>query len=39
MGWPEDVERELLEMKIERRRQKEVDGEEWASVIKDVSGP
>jgi hypothetical protein len=36
MGWPEDVERELRDVKVERRRQKEFDREEWASVIKEA---
>jgi hypothetical protein len=34
LRWIEEVEKDLREMKVERRRQKEVDGEEWAFVIK-----
>jgi hypothetical protein len=30
----EDVEKDLQETKVKRWRQKEVDREEWASVIK-----
>jgi hypothetical protein len=42
LRWLENVERELREMKFERWRQKEFDGEEWASAIKEaktVRGP
>jgi len=34
--WLEDVEKDLQEMKVKRRRQKKVDKEEWASVIKEA---
>jgi hypothetical protein len=34
LGWLEDAEMVLREMKVKRRRQKAVDREEWASVIK-----
>ena len=36
MRWLEDVEKDLREMKVKRGRQKEVDMEEWASVINEV---
>jgi hypothetical protein len=42
LRWPEDVERELREMKVERGRQKEFGREEWASATKEakvVRGP
>jgi len=42
MRWMEDVERDLWEMKVKRWRQKAVDREEWAFVIKEteaVRGP
>jgi hypothetical protein len=35
LRWPEDVGKDLLEMKIKRWRQKAVDREEWASVIRE----
>ena len=31
LRWPEDVGKDLLEMKVKRWRQKAVDREEWAS--------
>jgi hypothetical protein len=34
LRWMEDVKKNLLEMKVKRRRQKAVDKEEWASIIK-----
>jgi len=36
MRWLEDVERDLCEMKVKRWRQKAVDRDEWASVIKEA---
>jgi hypothetical protein len=36
MRWLEDVKKDLREMKIKRWQQKEVDWEEWASVINEV---
>jgi hypothetical protein len=36
LRWMEVVEKDLREMKIKRWRQKAVDREEWASVIKEV---
>jgi len=42
MRWLEDVRNDLREMKFKRWRQKAVDREEWASVIKEakaVRGP
>jgi hypothetical protein len=32
--WPEDAEKGLREMQIQRRRRKAIDRVEWASVIK-----
>jgi hypothetical protein len=38
--WLVDVEKDLGEMKVNRRRQKEVEREEWTAVIKvAVRGP
>ena len=40
--WLEDVEKDVREMKVRRLRQKTVDGEEWASIMKEakaVRGP
>jgi hypothetical protein len=34
--WLEDVEKDLREMKVKSLRQKEVDWEEWASIINEV---
>jgi hypothetical protein len=34
LGWLENVEKDLSEMRIKRWRQKAVDREEWASVMK-----
>jgi hypothetical protein len=34
--WLEDVEKDLREMKVKRWRQKAVDREEWAFVIKEA---
>jgi hypothetical protein len=34
LRWVEDVEKDLLKMKFKGWRQKTVDREEWASVIK-----
>ena len=34
----EDVEKDLREMKVKRRRQEEVDRLEWASVIEGAKG-
>jgi hypothetical protein len=42
MRWLEGVEKDLREVKFKRWRQKAVDREEWASVIKEtkaVRGP
>jgi hypothetical protein len=42
LRWLECVEKDLWEMKVKRWRQKAVDSEEWASVIKeakDLRGP
>ena len=42
MRWVEDVKGYLREMKVNRKGQKTVDREEWASIIrkaKDVRGP
>ena len=36
MRWFEDVEKYLREMKVKRWRQKAVDREEWASIIKEA---
>jgi hypothetical protein len=36
LRWLEDAEKGLWEMKVKRRRQKAVDKEEWASVMKEV---
>ena len=36
MRWLEDVEKDLREMKVKRWRQKAVDREEWASIIKEA---
>ena len=36
--WMEDVEKDLREMKVKRRRQEEVDRLEWASVIEGAKG-
>ena len=36
LRWMEDVEKDLWGMKVERRRQKAGDKEEWASVIKET---
>ena len=36
MRWLEDVEKDVLEMKVTRWRQGAVDREEWASVIKEI---
>ena len=36
MRWMEDVEKDLRGMKVERRRQKAGDKEEWVSVIKET---
>jgi len=36
LRWLEDVRKDLREMKVKRWRQKAVDGEEWASVIKEA---
>jgi hypothetical protein len=34
LRWLEDIEKDLLKMKVKRWRQKAVDREEWASIIK-----
>jgi hypothetical protein len=34
LRWLEDVEKNLRDMKFNRWRQKEIDSEEWAYVIK-----
>ena len=34
MRWLDDVEKDLREIKVKRRRQKEVDKEEWEPIIK-----
>jgi hypothetical protein len=42
LRWLEDVEEDLHEMKVKIWRQKAVDREEWASVVKEakaVRGP
>jgi hypothetical protein len=42
LRWLEAVEKDLQEMKVKRYRQKAVDREEWAYVIKEakaVRGP
>jgi len=42
LRWLEDVEKDLRQMKVKRRRQKAVDREVWASVNKgseDIRGP
>ena len=36
MRWLEDVEKDLRETKVKRWRQKAVDREEWASIIKEA---
>jgi len=36
MRWLDDVEKGVWEVKIKRWRQKTVDREEWASLIKDA---
>ena len=36
LRWMEDVEKNLLEMKFKRWRQKAVNKEEWASIIKEA---
>jgi hypothetical protein len=36
LRWLEFVEKDVWEMKVERLRQKVVDREEWASVIKEA---
>jgi len=36
LRWMEDLEKDLLEMKVKRWRQKAVDKEEWASVFKEA---
>jgi hypothetical protein len=36
LRWLEDVEKDLWEMEVKRWRQKAVDTEEWASVIKEA---
>jgi len=36
LRWLEDVEKDLREVKVKRWRQKAVDREEWASVIKEA---
>jgi len=38
-GWLEDVEKDLREMRVKRWRQKAVDREEWAFVIKAAKTP
>jgi hypothetical protein len=39
MRWSEGVEKDLLTMKIKRWRKKEVDREEWASVVMEARLP
>jgi hypothetical protein len=42
LRWLDDVEKNLLEMKVKRWREKAGDREEWASVMKEakaVRGP
>ena len=42
LRWLEDVEKDLQEMKVKKWRQKSIDREEWASVMKEakaVRGP
>jgi len=42
LRWLEDVEKDLRQMKVKRRRQKVMDREVWASVNKgseDIRGP
>jgi hypothetical protein len=34
LGWLENVEKDLREVKVKRWREKAVDREEWASIIK-----
>ena len=36
LRWMEDLEKDLADMKVKRRRQKAVDKEEWASIIKEA---
>jgi len=36
LRWMENVEKDLLELKFKRWRQKAVDKEEWASIIKEA---
>ena len=36
MRWLEDVEKNMREMKVKRRRQKAVGRKKWASVITEV---
>jgi len=36
LRWMENVEKNLLEMKFQRWRQKAVDKEEWASIMKEA---
>ena len=36
MRWLEDVEKDLREVKVKRWRQKAVDREEWAFIIKEA---
>jgi hypothetical protein len=38
LRWLECLEKDSQEMKIKRRRQKSVDREEWAPVIKEAMG-
>lgn len=38
MRWPEDVQKDLWEMKLKRWREKAADREEWVSVIKGGQG-
>jgi len=35
--WLEDVEKDVLEMQVTKRRQGAVDREEWVSVIKEAN--
>ena len=39
MGWLEDLEKDLREMRVKRWRQKGVDRDEWAFVIKEAKTP
>jgi hypothetical protein len=36
LRWLENVQKDIWEMKVKRRRQRAVDREEWASVIKET---